>query len=67
MTFLKQLINTFFSGRPLPFGAVYTAFGLVVLGLFLSAVLFVIERITARYGICKVIMNYYNHKREANF
>ena len=64
MTFLKQLIKTFFSGRPLPFGAVYTAFGLVVLGMIISAVMFLVEHITARYGIGRVIMNAYNQPIE---
>ena len=57
-----------FSGKPLSFGTVFTAFGVVVLGLNLSFALLLIEIITARYGCgrCKRIMNAYNYRITCN-
>ena len=57
-------IFVFFSGKPLSFVTVFTAFGVVLLGLNLSFALLLIEMIVAKYGYgrCKRIMNAYNHR-----
>ena len=52
----------FFSGKPLDFGNVFTAFGVPLLGLFLSVCLFLVEIITSKYGCCKKAMNTYNYR-----
>ena len=52
----------FFSGKPLDFGNVFTAFGVTLLGLFLSVCLFLVEIITSKYGCCKKAMNTYNYR-----
>ena len=53
-----------FSGKPLSLGTVFTAFGVVLIGLTLSFALLLIEMITAKYGHgrCKKIMNAYNYR-----
>ena len=54
----------FFSGKPLTFGTVFTAFGAVLFGLSLSLGLLLIEIMTNKYGHgrCKRIMNAYNYR-----
>ena len=54
-----------FSGKPLSFGTVFTAFGVGLLGLGLSFALLLIEIITAKYGRCRRIMNAYNYRIES--
>ena len=61
---LKLYILYIFSGKPLTFGTVFTAFGVVLFGLSLSLGLLLIEIITTKYGHvrCKRIMNAYNYR-----
>ena len=51
-----------FSGKPLGFGNVFTAFGVALLGITFSLVLFLIELVTAAFGCCKKMMNAYNYR-----
>ena len=43
-------------------GNVFTAFGVALLGLAISLVLFMIELVTAALGCCKRMMNAYNYR-----
>ena len=51
-----------FSGKPLDFGNVFTAFAVPLLGLFLSVCFFLLEMITSKFGCCKKAINAYNYK-----
>ena len=53
-----------FSGKPLAFVNVFTAFVVGLLGLIISIGLFIMEMITAKYGSggCKEVMNAYNYR-----
>ena len=44
------------------FANVFTAFGVALLGLAISLVLFMIELGTAAFGCCKKLMNAYNYR-----
>ena len=57
-------INLYFSGKPLAFVNVFTAFVVGLLGLMISIGLFMIEVFTAKYGTggCKEMMNAYNYR-----
>ena len=61
MTNIKDLP---FSGKPLAFVNVFTAFVVGLLGLMISIGLFIMEMITAKYGSggCKEILNAYNYR-----
>ena len=41
---------------------VFTAFGVALLGIAISLVLFIIELGTAAFGCCKKLMNAYNYR-----
>ena len=60
----KFYILYIFSGKPLTFGTMFTAFGVVLFGLSLSLALLLIEIIATKYGPgrCKRIMNAYNYR-----
>ena len=53
-----------FSGQPLSFGTVFTAFGVVIMGFNMSLALFLVEMFTSKYGYrgCKRTMNVYNYR-----
>ena len=51
-----------FSGKPLDFGNVFTAFAVPLLGLFLSICFFLLEIITSKFGCCKKAINAYNYR-----
>ena len=55
-TIKVKLISLFFSGK------VFTAFGVALLGITISLVLFIIELGTAAFGCCKKLMNAYNYR-----
>ena len=55
-TIKVKLISLFFSGK------VFTAFGVALLGITISLVLFIIELVTAALGCCKKMMNVYNYR-----
>ena len=59
-------IDSYFSGKPLAFVNVFTAFVVGLLGLMISIGLFIMEMITAKYGSggCKDMMNAYNYRIE---
>ena len=61
-TIKVKLISLFFSGKPLEFANVFTAFGVALLGITISLVLFIIELVTAAFGCCKKMMNVYNYR-----
>ena len=44
------------------FANVFTAFGVVLLGMTISLVLFIIELVTHAFGCCKKMMNAYNYR-----
>ena len=43
---------------------VFTAFGVALLGIAISLVLFIIELGTAAFGCCRKMMNAYNYRIE---
>ena len=57
----KHILHIF-SGKPLGFENVFTAFGVGLLGLITSLGLFVLEKITTRYGFFKKLFNAYNYR-----
>ena len=57
-----NFISLLFSGTPLGFANVFTAFGVALLGITISLVLFIIELVTAAFGCCKKMMNAYNYR-----
>ena len=61
---MKNIKDLPFSGKPLAFVNVFTAFVVGLLGLMISIGLFIMEMITAKYGSggCKDMMNAYNYR-----
>ena len=60
----KNIHVILFSGEPLSFENVFTAFGVGLLGLIISFGLLLIEMITSKYGRggCKRLLNAYNYR-----
>ena len=44
------------------FPNVFTAFGVALLGITVSLILFIIELVTHAFGCCKKMMNAYNYR-----
>ena len=49
-----------FSGSPLPWQIVFTAFGVLMFGAFLSVCLFITEHVLGKSKVGKLLMNGYN-------
>ena len=52
----------FFSGKPLGWMNVFTAFGVGLFGLIISLGLFLTELVTASFRGCRKLMNAYNYR-----
>ena len=61
---MTNIFDMYFSGKPLAFVNVFTAFVVGLIGLMISIGLFIVEMITAKYGSggCKETMNAYNYR-----
>ena len=51
-----------FSGSPLPWEIVFTAFGVLMFGAFLSVCLFITEHVLGKSKVGKLLMNGYNYR-----
>ena len=51
-----------FSGSPLPWQIVFTAFGVLMFGAFLSVCLFITEHVLGKSEVGKLLMNGYNYR-----
>ena len=51
-----------FSGSPLPWQIVFTAFGVLMFGAFLSVCLFILEHVLGKSEVGKLLMNGYNYR-----
>ena len=53
---------TDFSGSPLPWQIVFTAFGVLLFGAFLSMSFFITEHVLGKSKVGKLLMNSYNYR-----
>ena len=51
-----------FSGKPLTWGNVFTAFGILALGACISLGLFIIEKLSRKSKLGRMVMDSYNHR-----